>query len=136
MTRILVIAYEAPPRLSAGAIATAKTLRAMEKAFQQPPAIDLICATPSGEVPRDGLNVFDIAATDIAVDVGNIMAATVVMVGALCALSNLVSLDSLLAVVPQCLPPYRTQHIAMNQAALRAGFDSVERDLVPAWSTG
>ena len=89
-----------------------------------------------GEVPRDGLNVFDIAATDIAVDVGNIMAATVVMVGALCALSSLVSLDSLLAVVPQCLPPYRTQHIAMNQAALRAGFDSVERDLVPAWSTG
>src|SRR5687768_13897283 len=53
MTRILVIAYEAPPRLSAGAIATAKTLRALEKSFQQPPTLDLICATASGEVPRD-----------------------------------------------------------------------------------
>ena len=87
-----------------------------------------------GDVPREGLHVFDIAATDIAVDVGNIMAATVVMVGALSALTGLVTLDGLLAAVPQSLPPYRTQHIALNEAALRAGFDAVERDVIPAWA--
>lgn len=87
-----------------------------------------------GDVPREGLYVFDIAATDIAVDVGNIMAATVVMVGALSALTGLVTLDGLLAAVPQSLPPYRTQHIALNEAALRAGFGAVERDVIPAWA--
>ena len=61
-------------------------------------------------------------------------AATVVMVGALSALTGLVTLDGLLAAVPQSLPPYRTQHIALNEAALRAGFDAVERDVIPAWA--
>ena len=87
-----------------------------------------------GDMPREGLRVFDIAATDIAVDVGNIMAATVVMVGALSALTGLVTLDGLLAAVPQSLPPYRTQHIALNEAALRAGFGAVERDVIAAWA--
>ena len=55
------------------------------------------------------------------------------MVGALAALSGLVSLESLLGAVPQALPPYRTKHIAVNQDALRAGFGAVERDRFPAW---
>lgn len=86
-----------------------------------------------GDLVRDGLHVVDIAATDLAVDAGNIVAATVVMVGALSALTGLVSLDSLLAAVPQALPPYRTKHIELNQAALRAGHAAVEPDRHPAW---
>ncbi len=88
-----------------------------------------------GDLERDGLHVVDLAATDLAVDVGNIMAATVVMVGALAALSGLVSLDSLIAAVPEALPPYRTKHIAVNQDALRAGFAAVTPGTVPAWAT-
>lgn len=87
-----------------------------------------------GDLEREGLHVVDLAATDLAVDVGNIMAATVVMVGALSALSGLVSLDSLLAAVPEALPPYRTKHIAVNQDALRAGFAAVAPGTVPAWA--
>jgi 2-oxoacid:acceptor oxidoreductase gamma subunit (pyruvate/2-ketoisovalerate family) len=87
-----------------------------------------------GAIEREGLHVFDVAATDIAVDVGNIMTASVVMIGALSALTGIVSLESLLAAVPQALPPYRTQHIALNQAALQAGFDAVDKNVVPAWS--
>ena len=87
-----------------------------------------------GDVPRDGLHAFDIAATDIAVDVGNIMTSSVVMIGALSALTGLVSLESLLAAVPQSLPPYRTQHIELNQKALQAGFDAVDKNVVPAWA--
>ena len=87
-----------------------------------------------GEIDRDGLHVFDVPATDIAVDVGNIMTASVVMIGALSALTGIVSLASLLAAVPQALPPYRTQHIALNQAALQAGYAAVDKNVVPAWS--
>ena len=100
----------------------------------RPGSIVLVNTTVfQGELARDGLHVVDLAATDLAVDVGNIMAATVVMIGALAALSGLVSLDSLLAAVPQALPPYRTKHIQVNQDALRAGFGAVERDRFPAW---
>ncbi len=86
-----------------------------------------------GELVRDGLHVVDVAATDLAVDAGNIVAATVVMVGALSALTGLVSLDALLEAVPQALPPYRTKHIETNQAALHAGHAAVETDRFPAW---
>jgi Pyruvate/2-oxoacid:ferredoxin oxidoreductase gamma subunit len=86
-----------------------------------------------GELHRDGLHVLDVPATDLAVDVGNIMTATVVMVGALSARTGLVTLDALLASVPQALPPYRTQHVELNRAALRAGFGAVEPDVLPAW---
>ena len=86
-----------------------------------------------GELDRAGLDVIDLPATDIAADVGNMMAATVVAIGAMSALTGLVSLDSLVAAVPQALPPYRAKHIELNQAALRAGHASVERDRFPAW---
>jgi 2-oxoglutarate ferredoxin oxidoreductase subunit gamma len=86
-----------------------------------------------GTIGRDDLNLIELPATDLAVDVGNIMTASVVMVGALSALSGLVSLEALLAAVPQSLPPYRTQHIELNQAALQAGYGAVTRDTYPAW---
>jgi 2-oxoglutarate ferredoxin oxidoreductase subunit gamma len=93
-----------------------------------------------GEVGRDDLGpddlvVVELPATDLAVDVGNIMTASVVMVGGLAALTGLVTLDALLEAVPQALPPYRTKHVELNRDALRAGFDAVGRDLHPAWTS-
>jgi len=87
-----------------------------------------------GEVGRDDVVVVEVPATDLAVDAGNIMAASVVMVGALSALTGLVSLDALLDVVPDALPPYRTRHVELNRTALRVGFDAVGRDRHPAWT--
>jgi 2-oxoglutarate ferredoxin oxidoreductase subunit gamma len=100
----------------------------------RPGSVVLVNSTVfAGDLDRTDLHVIDLAATDLAVDVGNIMAATVVMVGALSALTGLVSLEALLDAVPQSLPPYRTQHIALNQAALRAGFAAVPLGALPAW---
>jgi Pyruvate/2-oxoacid:ferredoxin oxidoreductase gamma subunit len=100
----------------------------------RPGSIVLVNSTVfRGDLVRDGLEVVDVPATDIAVDVGNILASSVVMIGALSALTGLVSLHSLLAAVPQALPPYRTKHIDLNQAALRAGYAAVEIDRWPAW---
>jgi Pyruvate/2-oxoacid:ferredoxin oxidoreductase gamma subunit len=77
--------------------------------------------------------VVELPATDLAVDLGNIMTASMVMLGAYVATTNIVSLDSLDAAVAGSLPSYRTQHVALNVAALRAGFDAAPPTLVPAW---
>jgi 2-oxoacid:acceptor oxidoreductase gamma subunit (pyruvate/2-ketoisovalerate family) len=86
-----------------------------------------------GTFDADEFRVVDIPATDIAVDLGNIMTASMVMLGAYAAITDMVALESLDAAVTASLPSYRTQHVALNVAALRAGFDAAPRALAPAW---
>jgi Pyruvate/2-oxoacid:ferredoxin oxidoreductase gamma subunit len=78
----------------------------------------------------------DLAATDVAVEVGNIIAASLVMLGALARVTELVTLASLEAAVVAALPPYRRQHVGLNQAALQAGFDAVPAVEHLAWAAG
>ena len=101
----------------------------------RPGSVVLVNSTVfQGDLGRDDVHALEIPATDVAVDVGNIMAASVVMIGALSGLTGLVGLDALVDAVPLALPPYRTKHIALNQDALRAGFAAVERGAYPAWA--
>ena len=79
-------------------------------------------------------HVIELPVTDIAVDVGNIMAASMVMAGAISKATGLVSLDSLLGAVEASLPSYRAKHVAINHEALRAGFAAIDADVAPAWS--
>jgi 2-oxoacid:acceptor oxidoreductase gamma subunit (pyruvate/2-ketoisovalerate family) len=81
----------------------------------------------------DGYEVLEVPATDLAVDLGNIMTASMIMLGAYAAATGMVALDSLDAAVTESLPSYRTQHVARNVAAIRVGFDVAPRDLSPAW---
>src|SRR5687767_3312433 len=50
---ILMISYEAPPRLSAESIVAGKTLKALLSAAEHAPVIDLVCASSGDEVPVD-----------------------------------------------------------------------------------
>jgi hypothetical protein len=50
---ILMLSYEAPPRLSAESILAAKALKALSDLSPSGPVIDLVCASPGGEVPDD-----------------------------------------------------------------------------------
>ncbi|MCU1380381.1 MAG: hypothetical protein JWN29_3364 [Acidimicrobiales bacterium] len=77
-----------------------------------------------GEVAVDGIDLHDIPATDLAVDLGNIMTASMVMTGAYARLTGLVALASLDAAVAESLPPYRTKHVELNVTALRAGWEA------------
>jgi 2-oxoglutarate ferredoxin oxidoreductase subunit gamma len=86
-----------------------------------------------GAVERNDVHVIEIPATDLAVDVGNIMTASVVMAGALSAATGLVSMASLVAAVSQCLPSYRSKHIAINERALQTGFEAVAALTDVAW---
>jgi len=82
-----------------------------------------LCKDPAG--PADRGAVVEVAATELAVGVGHIMTASMVMIGALAAATGIVDLDSLVGALATSLPPYRTQHLALNDAALRAGFAAV-----------
>jgi Pyruvate/2-oxoacid:ferredoxin oxidoreductase gamma subunit len=74
---------------------------------------------------RADLHVVDVAAAELATEAGNVMAASMVMLGALAALTGLVALDSLHAGVRACVPPYRQQHLELNDRALAAGAGAV-----------
>jgi 2-oxoacid:acceptor oxidoreductase gamma subunit (pyruvate/2-ketoisovalerate family) len=78
--------------------------------------------------------VVEVPATDLAVDLGNIMVASMIIVGAYVAATGMVDLGSLDAAVTDALPAYRTQHVARNVAALAAGFEFAPRDVAPAWT--
>jgi len=87
-----------------------------------------------GSFDADEFRVIEVPATDLAVDLGNVMTASMIMLGAYVAATGMVALDSLDAAVADSLPSYRTQHVARNVAAIRAGFDVAPRDLCPAWT--
>ena len=81
-----------------------------------------------GEVRR-------IRANELATDAGNELAASMVIVGAYVGLTGIVGVDALLGGMRESVPPYRHQHLAVNEAALRAGLDAVDALAVPAWDT-
>src|SRR5262245_27209232 len=82
---------------------------------------------------REAWVVVELAATDLAVELGNIMTASMVMVGAYAAVTGLVQLDSLVDAVVASLPPYRARHAGLNQDALRAGYAAAPDLRTPAW---
>jgi 2-oxoglutarate ferredoxin oxidoreductase subunit gamma len=88
----------------------------------------------TADIDRGRYTVVDIPASSLAADAGNIVAATMVMTGAYAGATRLVSVESLVAAVGDALPAYRSQHIALNQAAIRAGAAAGPRDIAPAWS--
>jgi Pyruvate/2-oxoacid:ferredoxin oxidoreductase gamma subunit len=78
--------------------------------------------------------VHRIDATGIATELGHALGGSMVMTGAYAAITGIVSIDSLVTAMTESIPSYRTQHIAANEGALRAGFDAVEANTYPAWS--
>ena len=84
-------------------------------------------------VDRERVTVLEIDAPEIAERVGNRMAASMVMIGAYAAATDLVSLTALSDAVAESLPPYRKQLAEVNVAALHAGFEAAPRSIAPAW---
>jgi 2-oxoglutarate ferredoxin oxidoreductase subunit gamma len=76
--------------------------------------------------------VVRVAATDEAQRLGNALAASLVLLGALAGSTGLVGIDALTAAVATVIPSYRSQHVAGNQDALRHGF-ALQADAPAAW---
>jgi Pyruvate/2-oxoacid:ferredoxin oxidoreductase gamma subunit len=75
-----------------------------------------------------------IDATGIASELGHPLGASLVMAGAYAGLTEIVGADALVAAMRESIPSYRTQHIAANEEALRAGLAAVEIGAFPAWT--
>jgi 2-oxoacid:acceptor oxidoreductase gamma subunit (pyruvate/2-ketoisovalerate family) len=80
------------------------------------------------------VNIVRLKATELAAEIGNPQAGTMVMVGAYSALTGLITLDSAIEAMQESIPSYRSQHIEANERALRAGYDAVAPRLYPAWT--
>jgi 2-oxoglutarate ferredoxin oxidoreductase subunit gamma len=100
---------------------------------------------PDGVVVANGNLVYDldageaqvvsVPAGDIATELSAPMSAGFVLLGAYSAVTGLVGLDALVGAMRQLVPPYRTQHLEANEAALRAGHDAAPDLVAPAWTT-
>jgi len=86
----------------------------------------------AGEFPS-GVKVVEVPATAIAGEVGHPMAASLVMAGAYARATGIVGLDALAQAAADCLPAYRAQHRALNEAAVAAGAGAVEPLVAAAW---
>lgn len=71
---------------------------------------------PAGEV-----RLVPVAAGEVATGLGSDMAAGFVLLGAFAEVTGLAHVDSLVSAMKELVPPYRVQHLALNEAALRAG---------------
>lgn len=90
-------------------------------------------ATFETPLEEERYRVFRVRATDIAAGLGNELGGSMVMVGAYAGITGLVEVESAVEAMRRSIPPYRTQHVAANESAIRAGFDAVDRLAFPAW---
>lgn len=86
-----------------------------------------------GEVGLEASTVIPVPATDVATDLGNARAASMVALSALAVATGLVSLESLEAAAFEVLPSYRAEHAEANVVALRAGWAQVAEPVWSAW---
>ncbi len=127
---------QAPPLISHtwSAIAMHDEFWAPVERKLRPGALVLVNdATFTTTIARDDLGLHRIPATDIAAELGNQLGASMVMAGAYIGITGLVGLDATIEGMRESIPPYRTQHIASNETAIRTGFERVEHLTAPAW---
>jgi 2-oxoglutarate ferredoxin oxidoreductase subunit gamma len=74
---------------------------------------------------RTDVEVVGVRAGDLAGELGSAMAAGFVLLGAYASVTGLAGIESLVAAMKELVPPYRTQHVVTNEAAIRAGAGAV-----------
>lgn len=84
-----------------------------------------------GEVNADRVNRFDVPATELATQLGNPLAASMILIAAYAQLTGILSLESLIGAMRESIPPYRRQNIEANEQALRMGHGRVPARIVP-----
>ena len=77
--------------------------------------------------------VVEVPATDVASQAGRELGQTMVMLGAYAKVTEVVSVESLVAGMTESLPEYRRQHAAGNAEMIHAGYDLHDLRRVPFW---
>ena len=89
-----------------------------------------------GDLAIEGIRIFKIPATSIASELGAPMSAAFVLLGAYVSTTGIVGIDSTVNAMKSLVPPYRTNHIEANEAAIRAGAKVAPELAAPAWDRG
>lgn len=93
----------------------------------RPGALLLAEESCAAQIPdTDGHRLVPFPALRIATEQGNRMAAGMAILGGFAALTEAVSIDSVVAAMAEQIPSYRRQHIETNEKAIRAGAAAVE----------
>ena len=82
-----------------------------------------------GTLPTSLRRVTRIPATRLAIELGKVQTASLVLLGALLAVTELIPLPAAIEAVPAALPPYRQAAVKFNQRALQVGHDSGRREM-------
>ena len=91
---------------------------------------------PGGVVVVNSTVVEDTPAGDwrvFPVEAGSTMSAGFVLLGAYGQITGMVDTDALVEAMRQLVPPYRTQHLAANEQAIRTGAGAAPVLAAPAW---
>ncbi len=102
-------------------------------AMLRPGGVALINTSVFEEVVSYDGAIVSLAATDMAADAGMAQAGSMVALGAFAAATCVVTLEALLAVCEEVLPPYRREFAAANRSALSLGFHAVPVLARAAW---
>jgi 2-oxoglutarate ferredoxin oxidoreductase subunit gamma len=94
----------------------------------RPGGVVVANSTVAGDIEPGDFHLVEVAAGDLAAELGSQMAAGFVLLGAYAKTTGMAGVDSLVAAMKELVPPYRTQHVALNEAALRAGAAAVHDD--------
>ena len=81
----------------------------------------------SGPVERDEVDVFYLAATKMAEEMGNVAGANMVILGGLIGITNYVKLSSVMSILKDVFPPHRHKMIKINEKAIQAGYDVMKQ---------
>jgi Pyruvate/2-oxoacid:ferredoxin oxidoreductase gamma subunit len=82
-----------------------------------------------GTLPSSLHRVTRIPATRLAIELGKMQTACMVLLGALLAVTELIPLRAVIDAVPDALPPYRRAAAKFNQRALHVGHDAGRREM-------
>ena len=84
--------------------------------------------------PDSDLVIVEVPATALAAESGAPMTAGFVLLGAFASATCLVGMDALIEAMRELVPPYRREHVAANEAAIRSGAGVVAVGQVDLWA--
>jgi 2-oxoglutarate ferredoxin oxidoreductase subunit gamma len=103
--------------------------------FVRPGGPVVVNSSLAPDLADPALAVFAIPAGEVASErLSAPLGASMVLLGAFCHITGLVGIDALVSAMKELVPPYRSEHVAANETALRAGYELGPELAAPAWA--
>jgi 2-oxoglutarate ferredoxin oxidoreductase subunit gamma len=105
------------------------SLDKFEDAVQSPGFLVINSSLVERDANRSDLRIVRIPANQIAEEAGTLQVANMAALGGYLAGKKFISLDSLIIALQRMIPAHRQDLLALNEKALRRGFEEAERQL-------